>query len=77
MFLFLSQSNSNHGDSLLSLEGYLQLLSSQVENMLEVNEKIQVLPANRLEYSQQLLCFIKYNNHSLPYPLWEFTDKSV
>ncbi|XP_030120730.4 nuclear factor erythroid 2-related factor 3 isoform X1 [Taeniopygia guttata] len=31
------QSNSNHGDSLLSLESCLQLLSSQVENMLEVN----------------------------------------
>lgn len=44
LFLFLSQSNSNYADSILSLEGYLQLLSSQVENMLEVNEKIQVLP---------------------------------
>lgn len=44
MFLFLSQSNSNHVDSILSLESYLQLLSSQVENMLEVNEKIQLLP---------------------------------
>lgn len=44
MFLFLLQSNSNYVDSFLSLEGYLQLLSSQVENMLEVNEKIQVFP---------------------------------
>lgn len=46
-FLFLlSQSDCNHVDSLLSLEGYLQLLSSQVETMLEVNEKIQVLPVD-------------------------------
>lgn len=44
VFLFLlSQSNHNHVDSLLSLEGYLQLLSSQMENMLEVNEKTHVL----------------------------------
>lgn len=43
VFLFLlSQSNRNHVDSLLSLEGYLQLLSSQVENMLEVNKKTHV-----------------------------------
>ncbi|OWK64223.1 nuclear factor erythroid 2-related factor 3 [Lonchura striata] len=43
------QSNSNHGDSLLSLEGYLQLLSSQVENMLEVNllEDTQVATPSR------------------------------
>ncbi|XP_039934976.1 nuclear factor erythroid 2-related factor 3 isoform X1 [Hirundo rustica] len=33
----INQSNSHHVDSPLSLEGYLQLLSSQVENMLEVN----------------------------------------
>ncbi|XP_050827394.1 nuclear factor erythroid 2-related factor 3 isoform X3 [Serinus canaria] len=45
----INQSNSNHVDSLLTLEGYLQLLSSQVENMLEVNEKIQV---NLLEDTQ-------------------------
>ena len=43
-FLFvLSQSNCSHVNSLLSLEGYLQLLSSQMENMLEVNEKTHVL----------------------------------
>lgn len=39
----LSQSNHNHVDSLLSLDSYLQLLSSQMENMLEVNEKAHVL----------------------------------
>ncbi|XP_054240811.1 nuclear factor erythroid 2-related factor 3 [Indicator indicator] len=32
-----NQSNHNHVDSLLSLEGCLHLLSSQMENMLEVN----------------------------------------
>ena len=44
VFLFLlSQSNHSHVDSLLSLKGYLQLLSSQMENMLEVSEKTSVL----------------------------------
>ncbi|XP_053795031.1 nuclear factor erythroid 2-related factor 3 isoform X2 [Vidua chalybeata] len=45
----INQSNSNHVDSLLSLEGYLQLLSSQVENMLEVNllEDTQVATSSR------------------------------
>ncbi|XP_075602090.1 nuclear factor erythroid 2-related factor 3 isoform X4 [Balearica regulorum gibbericeps] len=33
----INQSNHNHVDSLLSLEGYLQLLSSQMENMLEIS----------------------------------------
>ncbi|XP_005519193.1 PREDICTED: nuclear factor erythroid 2-related factor 3 isoform X1 [Pseudopodoces humilis] len=45
----INQSNSNHVDSLLSLEGYLQLLSSQVENMLEVNllEDTQVATSSK------------------------------
>ncbi|XP_056341464.1 nuclear factor erythroid 2-related factor 3 [Oenanthe melanoleuca] len=45
----INQSNSNHVDSLLSLEGYLQLLPSQVENMLEVNllEDSQVASSSR------------------------------
>lgn len=45
----INQSNSNHVDSLLSLEGYIQLLSSQVENMLEVNllEDIQAATSSR------------------------------
>ncbi|XP_041899017.1 nuclear factor erythroid 2-related factor 3 isoform X1 [Corvus kubaryi] len=45
----INQSNCNHGDSLLSLEGYLQLLSSQVGNMLEVNllEDPQVATSSR------------------------------
>lgn len=44
VFLFLlSQSNHSHVDSLLSLKGCLQLLSSQMENMLEVKEKTSVL----------------------------------
>lgn len=44
VFLFLlSQSNHSHVDSLLSLKGYLQLLSSQMENMLEVSDKTSVL----------------------------------
>ncbi|KAM4908096.1 nuclear factor erythroid 2-related factor 3 isoform 1-T1 [Sylvia borin] len=45
----INQSNSNHVDSLLSFEGYLQLLSSQVENMLEVNflEDTQVATSSR------------------------------
>ncbi|XP_035749957.1 nuclear factor erythroid 2-related factor 3 [Egretta garzetta] len=40
----INQSNCNHVDSLLSLEEYLQLLSSQMENMIEVSllEDIQV-----------------------------------
>ncbi|XP_030913492.1 nuclear factor erythroid 2-related factor 3 [Geospiza fortis] len=44
-----NQSNSNYVDSILSLEGYLQLLSSQVENMLEVNllEDTQVATSSR------------------------------
>ncbi|XP_063266280.1 nuclear factor erythroid 2-related factor 3 isoform X2 [Prinia subflava] len=44
-----NQSNSNHVDSLLSLEGYLQLLSSQLENMLEENflEDTQVATSSR------------------------------
>ncbi|XP_041267525.1 nuclear factor erythroid 2-related factor 3 [Onychostruthus taczanowskii] len=44
-----NQSNSNHVDSLLSLEGYFQLLSSQVENMLEVNllEDTQIATSSR------------------------------
>ncbi|XP_054671536.1 nuclear factor erythroid 2-related factor 3 [Grus americana] len=45
----VNQSNHNHVDSLLSLEGYLQLLSSQMENMLEVSllEDIQVATSSR------------------------------
>ncbi|XP_057274324.1 nuclear factor erythroid 2-related factor 3 isoform X1 [Pezoporus wallicus] len=45
----INQSNHNHVDSLLSLESYLQLLSSQMENMLEVRllEDIQVATSNR------------------------------
>ncbi|XP_030344610.1 nuclear factor erythroid 2-related factor 3 isoform X2 [Strigops habroptila] len=45
----INQSNRNHVDSLLSLESYLQLLSSQMENMLEVSllEDIQVATSNR------------------------------
>ncbi|XP_066051571.1 nuclear factor erythroid 2-related factor 3 isoform X2 [Chamaea fasciata] len=45
----INQSNSNHVDSLLFFEGYLQLLSSQVENMLEVNflEDTQVATSSR------------------------------
>ncbi|XP_058686832.1 nuclear factor erythroid 2-related factor 3 isoform X2 [Poecile atricapillus] len=45
----INQRNSNHVDSLLSLEGYLQLLSSQVENMLEVNllEDTQVATSSK------------------------------
>lgn len=44
VFLFLlSQSTCSHVDSLLSLEGYLQLLSSQMENMLEVNGETHIL----------------------------------
>lgn len=45
----INQSNSNHVDSLVSLEGCLQLLSSQVENMLEVNllEDTQVATSSR------------------------------
>ncbi|XP_032907619.1 nuclear factor erythroid 2-related factor 3 isoform X2 [Catharus ustulatus] len=45
----INQSNSNHVDSLLSLEGCLQLLPSQVENMLEVNllEDSQVAASSR------------------------------
>ncbi|XP_072710198.1 nuclear factor erythroid 2-related factor 3 [Ciconia boyciana] len=45
----INQSNCNHVDSLLSLEGYLQLLSSQMENMLEVSllEDIQVTTSSR------------------------------
>ncbi|KAM6338472.1 nuclear factor erythroid 2-related factor 3 [Podargus strigoides] len=44
-----NQSNRNHVDSLLSLEGYLQLLSSQMENMLEVGllEDLQVATSSR------------------------------
>ncbi|XP_027594174.1 nuclear factor erythroid 2-related factor 3 isoform X2 [Pipra filicauda] len=45
----INQSNRNHVDSLLSLEGYLQLLSSQMENMLEVSllEDTQVATSSR------------------------------
>ncbi|XP_074753605.1 nuclear factor erythroid 2-related factor 3 [Athene noctua] len=45
----INQSNGNHIDSHLSSEGYLQLLSSQVENMLEVSllEDIQVATSSR------------------------------
>ncbi|KAM6276909.1 nuclear factor erythroid 2-related factor 3 isoform 2-T2 [Spheniscus humboldti] len=45
----INQSNRNHVDSLLSLEGYLQLLSSQMENMLEASllEDIQVTTSSR------------------------------
>ncbi|XP_071417065.1 nuclear factor erythroid 2-related factor 3 [Pithys albifrons albifrons] len=43
------QSNHNHVDSLLSLEGCLELLSSQMENMLEVSllEDVQVATSGR------------------------------
>ncbi|XP_009867726.1 PREDICTED: nuclear factor erythroid 2-related factor 3, partial [Apaloderma vittatum] len=43
------ESNCNHVDSLPSLEGYLQLLSSEVENMLEVSllEDLQVATSSR------------------------------
>lgn len=75
MFLFLlSQSNSNHVDSLLSLEGYLQLLPSQVENMLEVNEKIQVLP---IDWNTASNNSVLSNNHSLPHPFWEYINQSM
>ncbi|KAM6089052.1 nuclear factor erythroid 2-related factor 3 isoform 1-T1 [Chlamydotis macqueenii] len=45
----VNQSNHNHVDSLLSLEGYLQLLSSQMENMLETSllEDVQVATSSR------------------------------
>ncbi|XP_074693709.1 nuclear factor erythroid 2-related factor 3 isoform X1 [Strix aluco] len=45
----INQSNGNHIDSHLSLAGYLQLLSSQMENMLEVSllEDIQVATSSR------------------------------
>ncbi|XP_075562461.1 chromobox protein homolog 3 isoform X2 [Pelecanus crispus] len=45
----INQSNCNHVDSLLSLEGCLQLLTSQMENMLEVSllEDIQVATSSR------------------------------
>ncbi|KAM6102087.1 LOW QUALITY PROTEIN: nuclear factor erythroid 2-related factor 3 [Theristicus caerulescens] len=45
----INQSNRNHVDSLLSLEGYIQLLSSQMENMLEVSllEDTQVATSSR------------------------------
>ncbi|XP_074430980.1 nuclear factor erythroid 2-related factor 3 isoform X1 [Larus michahellis] len=45
----INQGNRNHVDPLLSFEGYLQLLSSQVENMLEVSllEDIQVATSSR------------------------------
>ncbi|KAM9288319.1 nuclear factor erythroid 2-related factor 3 [Cariama cristata] len=45
----INQSNRDHVGSLLSLEGYLQLLSSQMENMLEVSllEDIQVATSSR------------------------------
>ncbi|KAM6422502.1 LOW QUALITY PROTEIN: nuclear factor erythroid 2-related factor 3 [Rhynochetos jubatus] len=45
----INQSNRNHVDSPLSLEGYLQLLSSQVENMLEASllEETQVATSSR------------------------------
>ncbi|XP_065521965.1 nuclear factor erythroid 2-related factor 3 isoform X2 [Lathamus discolor] len=45
----INQSNHNHVDSLLSLESYLQLLSSQMENVLEVRllEDVQVATSNR------------------------------
>ncbi|KAM9023732.1 nuclear factor erythroid 2-related factor 3 isoform 2-T2 [Ara ararauna] len=45
----INQSNCNHVDSLLSLENYLQLLSSQMENVLEVSlpEDIQLSTSNR------------------------------
>ncbi|XP_068025735.1 nuclear factor erythroid 2-related factor 3 isoform X2 [Melanerpes formicivorus] len=44
-----NQSNHNCGDSLFSLEGCFQLLSSQMENMLEVNllEDTQVATSGR------------------------------
>jgi len=43
-FLFLlSQSNRSCADSLLSLEGCLQFMSSQMENVLEVNGKTHIL----------------------------------
>lgn len=68
VFLFLlSQSHSNHVDSLLFLEGYLRLLPSQVENMLEVNEKIQILP---IDWNTVSNYSVLSNNHSLPHPLW-------
>lgn len=75
----LSQSNCNHGDSLLSLEGYLQLLSSQVANMLEVNEKIQVLPVDWSTVSNYwvMTYSVRSNYHSLPHPLWEYISKSM
>ncbi|XP_061223261.1 nuclear factor erythroid 2-related factor 3 isoform X2 [Neopsephotus bourkii] len=45
----INQSNHNHVDSLLSLESYSQLLSSQMENMLEARllEDTQVATSNR------------------------------
>ncbi|XP_074999619.1 nuclear factor erythroid 2-related factor 3 isoform X2 [Calonectris borealis] len=45
----INQSNCKHVDSLLSLEGYLQLLSSQMENVLEASllEDIQVATSSR------------------------------
>ncbi|KAM6209230.1 LOW QUALITY PROTEIN: nuclear factor erythroid 2-related factor 3 [Sarcoramphus papa] len=45
----INESNCSHVDSLLSLEGYLQLLSSQMENMLEASllEDIQVATSSR------------------------------
>ncbi|XP_062364372.1 nuclear factor erythroid 2-related factor 3 isoform X2 [Cinclus cinclus] len=45
----INQNNSNHVDSLLSLEGYLQILPSQVENMLEANllEDTQLATSSR------------------------------
>ncbi|XP_014793134.1 PREDICTED: nuclear factor erythroid 2-related factor 3 isoform X2 [Calidris pugnax] len=45
----INQSNRSHVDALLSLEGCLQLLSSQMENMLEVSllEDTQVATSSR------------------------------
>ncbi|KAM6314843.1 nuclear factor erythroid 2-related factor 3 [Aegotheles albertisi] len=45
----MNQSNHNHVDSVLSLEGYLQLLSSQMGNMLEASllEDTQVATSTR------------------------------
>ncbi|XP_051467030.1 nuclear factor erythroid 2-related factor 3 isoform X2 [Apus apus] len=49
----MNQSKHHHVDSLLSLEGYLQLLSSQMENMLEASllEDTQVATDNGEELS--------------------------
>lgn len=47
--------------------------------MLEVNEKIQVLPVDWSTVSNYwvMTYSVRSNNHSLPHPLWEYISKSM